>query len=230
MANSMPHGHDTHSTGDIMILALNGSPRVNGNTAAMLQSALEGAASTGAETRLIQLYPLNYKGCISCFSCKLKKGRHGHCAMQDDLSAVLDIMEKADALIFGSPIYYSDVTPEMLALEHRFLFSHMLYNKENRWVFPRRIPSAFVYTFGVTADQTDKVLAPFATIHSRMSEMLGVETEICCSANAWQFSEYSLYEADRYDPAEKKAYHEKIFPEDCRKAFELGRRLALINA
>ena len=209
-----------------MILALNGSPRARGNTSTMLQAALDGAASAGAETRLIQLYSLNFKGCVSCFSCKLKKGRHGHCAMKDELSPVLEMMEQADALIFGSPIYYGDVTPEMLAFEHRFLFSHMLYNKENRWVFPRKIPSAFIYTFGVTPEHTESVLAPFSTLHSRMSEMLGVPCEVCCSANAWQFSDYSLYEADRYDPVEKKKYHDEVFPRDCQNAFELGRRLA----
>ena len=44
-----------------MILALNGSPRIKGNTATMLNSALEGAASVGAETKLIQLYSLSYR-------------------------------------------------------------------------------------------------------------------------------------------------------------------------
>lgn len=209
-----------------MILAFNGSPRPQGNTAAMLQAALDGAASTGAETRLIHLYPLKYRGCISCFSCKLKKGRHGHCAMKDDLSPILDMMEEADALIFGSPIYYSDITPELLALEHRFLFSHMLYNKENRWVFSRTVPSAFIYTFGMTAEHAESVLAPFATVHTRMGELLNMPCEVCYSANAYQFSDYSLYEADRYDPVEKKAYHDEVFPQDCRRAFELGRRLA----
>ena len=63
-----------------MILAFNGSPRLNGNTASMLQAALDGAASTGAETKLIHLYPLKFKGCVSCFSCKIKGGRHGFCA------------------------------------------------------------------------------------------------------------------------------------------------------
>lgn len=212
-----------------MILAFNGSPRACGNTATMLQAALDGAESAGARTRLVQLYPLKYKGCVSCFSCKLKSGRHGHCAMRDELSPFLDMMEEADGIIFGSPVYYGDVTPELLALEHRFLFSHMLYNRENRWVFPRRIPSAFVYTFGVTADLADSVIGRFATIHDRMSEMLGVKSEICYSANAWQFSDYSLYEADRYDPAEKKKYHDEVFPEDCRKAFDMGRRLALMK-
>ena len=98
----MPHRskHAIARGRNIMILALNGSPRIKGNTATMLNSALEGAASVGAETKLIQLYSLSYRGCMSCFSCKLKKGRHGHCAMQDELSPVLEMMEQADAIIF----------------------------------------------------------------------------------------------------------------------------------
>ena len=57
------------------ILAINGSPRKNSNTATLLKKALEGAAAQGAETELIHLYDLNFKGCISCFACKLKDGK-----------------------------------------------------------------------------------------------------------------------------------------------------------
>lgn len=52
------------------LIAINGSPRRNGNTSTLLHKALEGAAAAGAETECIDLYTLNYKGCISCFSCK----------------------------------------------------------------------------------------------------------------------------------------------------------------
>ena len=210
-----------------MILALNGSPRLKGNTATMLQAALDGAASIGAETKLIQLYPLQYKGCMSCFSCKLKAGRHGHCAMKDELSPVLAMMEEAEAIIFGSPIYYSDITPELLALEHRFLFSHMLYNKENRWVFSRKVPSAFIYTFGWPPEKTQDILNTFAPVHSRMAELLGVAPEFCVAANAHQFKDYSLYEADLFSEEDKVRYRNEVFPQECRNAFEMGRRLAL---
>ena len=49
------------------VIAFNGGPRKNWNTAMLLEKALEGAKSQGAETELIHLYELNYKGCISCF-------------------------------------------------------------------------------------------------------------------------------------------------------------------
>lgn len=49
-------------------LAINGSPRRNQNTGQLLQRALDGASSRGAETEIIHLYGQHYKGCTSCFS------------------------------------------------------------------------------------------------------------------------------------------------------------------
>ncbi len=49
------------------VIALNGSPRKNFNTGTLLKKALEGAESEGADTELINLYDLDYKGCNSCF-------------------------------------------------------------------------------------------------------------------------------------------------------------------
>ena len=52
------------------VMAFNGSPRKKKwNTVTLLKSALEGAASVGAETELVQLYDLDFSGCMSCFSC-----------------------------------------------------------------------------------------------------------------------------------------------------------------
>ena len=210
-----------------MILAFNGSPRLKGNTEAMLQAALEGAASTGAETKLVQLYPLNFKGCMSCFSCKLKGGRHAHCAMKDDLSPILEQMAEADALIFGAPIYYYNITPELLALLHRFMFSNMLYTKKDRWQYKRLVPSAFVYTYGLGPEAEENLLKPFEMVHTRMGDMLGIKPEICCAANALQFKDYSLYEADAFDEVAKRRYRAEVFPQELAKARDMGRRLAL---
>ena len=57
------------------VIAINGSPRKTWNTAMLLGHALEGAASKGAKTELVHLYDLDYKGCTSCFSCKLVGGK-----------------------------------------------------------------------------------------------------------------------------------------------------------
>ena len=83
------------------IIAINGSPRRNGNTAELLQHALRGAEETGAETELVHLYSLDFKGCLSCFYCKRKDVEHGVCAVKDDLFPVIERVKAADALIWA---------------------------------------------------------------------------------------------------------------------------------
>lgn len=104
------------------IIAINGSPRPNGNTATLLHKALEGAASAGAETECIDLYKLKYKGCISCFYCKRKDREHGSCGVQDELTPILQKVKAADGVLFGSPIYFMNLTSDMQAFLERLLF------------------------------------------------------------------------------------------------------------
>ena len=69
------------------IIAVNGSPRKKWNTAALIDSALDGARSLGAETQRVDLYDLDYKGCVSCFACKKLGGKsYGRCAVKDGLT------------------------------------------------------------------------------------------------------------------------------------------------
>ena len=87
------------------VIGINGSPRKTWNTATLIQDALDGAAEAGADTELVHLYDLVYRGCTSCFACKTIGGKHyGHCAMKDDLTRVLRcVEEEAGALIMGTP-------------------------------------------------------------------------------------------------------------------------------
>ena len=87
------------------IYIINGSPRKNWNTGKMCKSFSEGAASQGIDTEIINLYDINFKGCRSCFSCKLKDGKNfGRCSFPDELSPLLDKISQADRLVLASPI------------------------------------------------------------------------------------------------------------------------------
>lgn len=89
------------------IFAFNGSPRKKWNTAQMLQKVLDGAAACGAETELVHLYDVSFKGCMSCFACKRTNNKtNGLCAFRDALTPVLEKARQADAFIVGSPVYY----------------------------------------------------------------------------------------------------------------------------
>ena len=129
------------------VLAFNGSPRKNWNTDILLHHALEGAASEGAETELIHLYDLNYKGCISCFACKLKDGKsYGKCAMNDELTPVLEKLKDADAVILGSPIYLGNSTGEMRSFMERYIFPFLVYSANPRSLYPKNIPLSVTST------------------------------------------------------------------------------------
>ena len=73
------------------VIVLNVSPRTNFNTAQLLKQAQKGAESVGAEVEYYDLLKINYKGCMSCFACKLKGSKtNGLCAIRDDLRPILE--------------------------------------------------------------------------------------------------------------------------------------------
>ena len=91
------------------VIGIVGSPRKNGNTNAVVQKVLEGAAEAGAETRNFILNEMNYKGCQACNYCKA----HDKCKLEDDLTEFLEELAAADAVVFGSPIYFAQFTGQM---------------------------------------------------------------------------------------------------------------------
>ena len=117
----------------------------------LLEKALEGAASLGAVTELVHLYDLDFKGCTSCFACRLKGGKsYGQCAMRDGLTPLLDKLRNADAFLLGSPIYFGTVTGEMRSFMERLLFPYLTYTQPPGSLFGRKIRTAFIYTMNVS--------------------------------------------------------------------------------
>ena len=132
--------------------AVNGSPRKNNNTSALLEECLKGVVSVRpeAEAKIVHLYTLNYSGCISCFACKKLGGNsYGQCNVQDELGVVLSELAHADGLIFGSPIYFAHVTGAMRSFLERLLFQYYVYDEARSSLAPKKMPTAFIYTMGV---------------------------------------------------------------------------------
>jgi len=134
------------------VLAVNGSPRKNWNTAMLLDSALDGAKSAGAAGRRVDLYELDYKGCTSCFGCKLLGGpSFGRCAMRDDLTEILEEAIDSDILLLGSPIYFNDVTGEMRSFLERLYFPDITYNKSREQLYPKKRQVGWFFTTNAPA-------------------------------------------------------------------------------
>jgi multimeric flavodoxin WrbA len=211
------------------VMAFNGSPRKKKwNTITLLDNALQGARSAGAETELVQLYDLSFSGCISCFSCKkLSRTEDGVCAVQDDLTAVLDRVKEADALIIGTPVYYSSESAATRAFLERLCFPYLKYAKDGQSLFPRRINTALIYTMNVPEEML--TVMGYDRIFGKTKMILGMHfgaCEVLVSTNTLQYSNYDQFESEIFDKEVKYKRHAEIFPVDCRRAFELGVRMA----
>lgn len=100
------------------VIAINGSPRKGGNTEQMLNMVLEPISKAGIETKIIQVGGTDIHGCRGCWACT--KIKNGKCVFNDDmLNGILEEVFSADALILGTPSYFSDMTPELKAFIDR---------------------------------------------------------------------------------------------------------------
>ena len=210
------------------ILAINGSPRKKWNTATLLEHALQGAAEHGAQTELVHLYELDYKGCTSCFACKKLGGKsYGRCAMKDGLTPVLRRAAEADALILGSPMYFYTETGEMRSFLERLLFPYCSYTPGYRSLFPRALPTALVYTMNVPEERMAEIGQDRSTAATQgvMQRVFG-SCELFLCTDTSQFSDSSKYEASVWDAEAKAKRRAEVFPQDCAHARERGARLA----
>lgn len=110
------------------IVAIYGSPRRKGNTAALLKKAVEGARESGAYVEEIVLRDLKMSPCLEIYGCK----QTGECAIKDDFQKVRDCILGSKGLILASPIFFYAVSAHTKILMDRF---QSLWVKQN-WLDP----------------------------------------------------------------------------------------------
>lgn len=98
------------------LVAIYGSPRRKGNTAALLGRAVAGAREAGAEVTEFVLRDLKISPCLEIYKCKSDDGR---CAIRDDFQTVSEAMLAADGLLIASPIFFYTVSAHVKALMDR---------------------------------------------------------------------------------------------------------------
>jgi multimeric flavodoxin WrbA len=98
------------------ILAISGSPRKNGNTELLVDAAIEPFTDNGHSVQPFFLSQKNVAPCIACEACS----KDGICAVKDDAREILENITSFDAVIVGSPVYFRNVTAQLLSLFTRF--------------------------------------------------------------------------------------------------------------
>ena len=212
----------------VKALFINGSPRKNGNTAQLLKRAMDGAKEAGAEVELVNLYDrnLNYKGCMSCFACKLKGGKKGVCSFKDDLLPILQKAVETDVLVCGAPNYCGYPSAALRAFMERMEFPAVNYSDYSKPTVMKRIHSATIYTMNCPNEDIYRQMH-YDVLMDNAAQQLGAfgPTEILRSYDTYQFQNYDRYDAATFSEAHKAEVRDSQFPKDMESAFELGVRL-----
>ena len=207
------------------LVAVNAGPRAGWNTDTLISEAIKGAEAQGASVQRFDLFRLErFTGCISCFGCKKEKFK-GHCICRDGLTQVLDAIRESDGLIIGSPNYLGELTSSFRALYERLIFQNLTYNMETPCCNDRMIPVILVMTSNAPDTMYSGLLGNY---QQTLSRFVG-PTEVLVSGDTLQLKDYSRtdWQWTMFDPEAKQKRHDEVFPEYCRKAFEMGAAMAV---
>ena len=99
------------------ILVLNGSPRPNGNTTALVEAFVKGASENGHHITVVSVCQKKIAGCLACEYCHTKG--EGKCIQKDDMQEIYPILEEAEMIVLASPIYYHSFTGQLQCAVNR---------------------------------------------------------------------------------------------------------------
>lgn len=212
---------------------LNGSPRNNWNTAKLLESCKEGITDTfkdseqEADVEIVNLFTLNFKGCLSCFNCKLIDGPfYGTCPINDDLKDLIPKLWNCDGIVIGSPIYFSDVTGQTRNLIERLIFPKLVYGGEP--LLKTGKASGLIFTMNAPKEYSEKM---YNTIFENTALPLTLcynQPRIIVANNTVQFDDYSKYENYAFNEEEKLEYEKENFPQVLKEAYDMGVEIAKV--
>ena len=214
------------------VIIINGSPRKNFNTAKLLKEAQKGVEATGAQTEYFNLYDYNFLGCRSCFACQRKGSTtEGVCAIKDEIQPLLEKCINADAIIIGSPVYFSYPTGVFRSFVERLLFANHTYMVDHekggcKRRLNRTIPTGVIFTMNCPEELAGQINYPVILEENvkSLNHIMGY-AESLWAYDTYQFADYSKYNCDLFDESHKKEVQQTQFPKDMEKAFDLGKRL-----
>lgn len=206
------------------IMIIDGGPRKNFNTASMLQAFAEGAKSVGNEidVKIVRLYDLDYKGCMSCMACKIKGRASNICKFKDSLTPILEEVAQADGLVLGSPIYFGQITGQMQAFLERLAFPWLSYN-DYSLTAPKKMPVVLMETMNGLPDNNNS--QGYGSMEYCITTALG-QPEHINAYNTYQVKSYDRFELASFSEESKRQYREDNWEKDLQKAREAGRKMA----
>lgn len=171
---------------DMKILAFNGSPNKKGNTYLALKTVTDVLEAEGIQTEMIQIGGTSIRPCLGCRKCWELKNKK--CIRNDDsLNDLILKMEASDGFIIGSPVYTSNITPEIKAFIDRSNF----VAKANDYLFEDKIGAPVI-----VATKTGANVA-----YAAIQYMFGISKMISVGSSYWNCA-YGKFPGDIFNDRE----------------------------
>jgi len=183
--------------GSLRILAVLGSPRKGGNTEILVDEILKGAESKGYATERLRLYDYEIMPCLDCRGCKRAKSGY-NCVLSDEMGDIYAKLERADLIIFGTPVYWYGPTAKMKLFIDRlrpYIDSRKLAGKKGMVVVP--------------SEEGPGCCGPLLQMFAMSFNYLGIEDAGSLLAQAYEWGEIGKR------------------PEELERAREMGRSLQI---
>jgi len=127
----------------------------------------------------------------------------------------------------GSPIYLGTASGEMRKFLERLFFPFLAYTNPPQSLFPHKIHTGFIYTMNLPEAQAEEYgYRQHLQISEKVATVIFGSSESLLCFDTCQFEDYGKIYSPRFDPEHKARQRTEVFPLECRKAFDLGVRLA----
>lgn len=99
------------------VIGINSSPKKYGNTHISIKTVTNALVTGGFDAEIVHIGGAPVRGCVDCKKCR--KSANGKCAIDDGTNELIEKCSAADVIVIGSPVYFSNVTPELKAFIDR---------------------------------------------------------------------------------------------------------------
>jgi len=137
------------------ILGVVGSPRKGGNTEILMREVLQQAQEAGCETEMFRMSEKRVAPCDACAGCV----ETGSCVIQDDMQELYSMFDRADGIVFGTPVYLCSVSAQTKAIMDR------TFSLLRRRALKGKVAGSLVVTRRVGAIQTQSLIYSFCVVH-----------------------------------------------------------------
>ena len=197
-------------------VVINAGPKRKGMNAQLARSAADGAESAGADVEYVDLYRLDFCGCMTCLICK-KEGNACRCYWRDEISPLIEQILDADCLLIAAPIFFTEPTSHYRALIERLIFCIVSYDVGN--AFKGKVNVGLFYTVEYDTDYFEKSVRPNLKSSEDILKMLNGRVEI----DSFGYIPQSSYSKEDDDSLKDK---QKQFERDLERIFKIAAELS----